>query len=181
MAIEPVSLFEAREHLRIDTTNGSHDEDALIQSLIEAARLQVEATTGRTLVAQTRDEAFDYFMPTLELPHGPVSAVTWIKYVAEDEVLTTLSASLYRADLVNIPARITPAYNQEWPTTLAVTNAVQVRYETSTAAIPATLKRAVMLLAAHWYESRVPVGAGSLGDMPHMVADLVGPYRVMRL
>jgi uncharacterized phiE125 gp8 family phage protein len=174
---EPVSLFDLKAHLRVEHA----EEDALIQALILAARQQVENLTGRALVTATKDEAWDAFPEIIELLHTPVSAVTWVKYVADDGTLTTLDAALYRTDLLNQTARISPAYNEEWPSTRRVTNAVQVRYEVGETTVPAGLKRAVTLLAAHWYENRSPVGPGSLGELPHMVRDLAGAYQVIRL
>lgn len=48
-AEEPLSLAEARAFLRLDETA----EDNLLATLITAARLMVEAASGRLLVDQT--------------------------------------------------------------------------------------------------------------------------------
>ena len=45
-AAEPVTLAEAKSHLKLDTS----DEDTLIASLITAARARAEWHTGRALV-----------------------------------------------------------------------------------------------------------------------------------
>ena len=36
----------------------------------------------------------------------------------------------------------------------------------------------MMLMISHWYENRVPVGPGSLAEMPHMCGALLAPYTV---
>lgn len=53
-AAEPVSLAEAKAHLRVDIS----DDDALINALIVAARRSVELITGQRLMAQT----WQYFL-----------------------------------------------------------------------------------------------------------------------
>lgn len=179
---EPVSLAAARQHLKLDTTGGVHPDDGLLSDLIVAARQQVENLTGRTLVAATRTEYFDTWQDEFVLAWAPVTSVTSVKYVATDGTLTTLDSSVYRVDLASLRARITLEFEQVWPDIRAVSNAVQIIYATGpAAAVTGALRQAVMLLAAHWYESRVPVGAGSQAELPHMVTHLVGPYRVITL
>ena len=46
---EPLTLAEAKPHLRVDL----NDDDALITALISAAREQVEFLTGQRLITQT--------------------------------------------------------------------------------------------------------------------------------
>lgn len=183
MATEPVTLFEARDHLKLDTTGGTHPDDALVQAYIEAAREHVENRTGRTLVTTARTEYFDGWQDEFILMWTPMLAITALKYVAADTgILTMLDSAIYRADLASLRARVTLAYGRVWPDVLPVSNAIQFTYSTGpAAAVTGALKQAVLLLVAHWYENRVPVGPGSLGEMPHMVSDLVAPYRVIRL
>jgi uncharacterized phiE125 gp8 family phage protein len=52
-ATEPVSVAEAKEHLRVTYA----DEDGLIATLIAAARLRVEQAAGLALITQTVAEA----------------------------------------------------------------------------------------------------------------------------
>ncbi len=53
-AAEPISLAEAKAHLRID----ADDEDALLTALIAAARMFVERTLGVALITQS----WSYFL-----------------------------------------------------------------------------------------------------------------------
>jgi uncharacterized phiE125 gp8 family phage protein len=48
-AVEPLSLDEARDYLRVET----NDDDALIGALIAGARIHVEAQTRRALITQS--------------------------------------------------------------------------------------------------------------------------------
>ena len=48
-AVEPVTLADAKAHLKVDTT----DDDALITALITAARARAEWHTGRALITQS--------------------------------------------------------------------------------------------------------------------------------
>ena len=54
-ALEPVTLAEAKAHMRL----GHDSEDALIAGLIRAARDEVERTTGTALIDQDWRLALD--------------------------------------------------------------------------------------------------------------------------
>ena len=70
---EPLTLAEAKSHLRVD----HGDEDTLIQSLITSARLHVETLTGRVLMTQSWRLVLDDWprRNILSIPLGPVQAV----------------------------------------------------------------------------------------------------------
>jgi hypothetical protein len=60
-AVEPISLVEARQHLRLDTEGNppAHPDDQLVASLITGARQTVELDTGLTLVTRPRTDYRD--------------------------------------------------------------------------------------------------------------------------
>jgi uncharacterized phiE125 gp8 family phage protein len=121
---EPIHLAEAKAHLRVTIA----DEDALISSLITAARTHVEIYCGRALVRQQRVLTLDEFPCVLELPVAPVRAVQSIQYVDTAGATQTLSADDYRVDRASPRARIQPAYGEYWPTYREIFNAITVKY-----------------------------------------------------
>lgn len=159
-ASEPVSLAEAKAHLRVD---GS-DEDDLIDRLIATAREYCEPIARRSFMPQTLMMSFDGWPVVCDAPtylvlfRPPVQSVSHIKYYDSAGVLQTMTASDYVADLVAAPPRIYLADGAAWPSeTLRAGLAVQVTYVAGYAdadAVPARYKQAMMLLIGHWYENR---------------------------
>lgn len=184
---EPVSLDEAKQHLRVDVS----DEDALIQTLIEAAREHVETYTGRALITQTWDLKLDAFPcsgSVITLPKPPVTSITSISYVDTSGDSQTWSSSLWDEDLPSgpkaQPARIAPAYAESYPSTRGQMNAVTIRFVCgygSAGAVPRSIRAGMLLLIGHWYQNReavvVGVGMGAVA-VPDAVDALLWPYRV---
>lgn len=201
---EPVSLTEAKNHLRVDTSA----EDSYINGLIMAARQHVEEITRRALITQTWEFNLDDFplsklvdMPWSEylefrnrailLPRPPLQSVTSVQYVDSDGSTKTLDASVYRVDTKSEPARLTEAEGETWPTTDHVTNAVTITYVAGyqpddssppdeAANVPQPIKHATLLLIGHWYEHREQVNVGNIvTPMVEAAHALLAPYRVM--
>lgn len=173
---EPVSLEQARMHLRLDVSGDppANDEDALVSTLIVAARRHAERITGRTLVQTNLSAYWDAWRPELALPASPVQSITAVKYVADDGTLTTLDSGLYRADLVSLPARITPAYGACWPYARSVTNAIQVDYVAGpTGDVEEGIVAAMLIAIAHWFEQR-----STAAELPAAVGELLALYRI---
>lgn len=125
-AAEPVSLADAKAHLRVDHAA----DDDLIAALIAAAREDAEHRLGRALVMQTLEQVCDAFPADgdIELPNPPLASVTSVKYLDSDGVEQTLSTSLYDVDSDSAPGEIHRAYGVTWPSTRCVENAVRARY-----------------------------------------------------
>lgn len=127
-ASEPVSLDEVKLHLRVDSTA----EDALIAGLNTSARDYAESFTQRAIPQQTWDYKLCAFPCEIWLPKAPCISVTSITYIAPDGTSTVLDSALYTVDAPVGPkaraARIVPAYQQSWPQTRNVPNAVVVRF-----------------------------------------------------
>lgn len=153
--VEPVSLAEAKLHLRVD----SEAEDSLILGLISAAREWVEVYLDRTLIttqwtmkmdsfptmARQLSEAYmdrtfiatqmgvraDIFPPDIELPRPPMSqsnTATTVSYVTAEGVSTTLSTDAYRVDRDSKPGVVRPPYAGTWPTHRVDQNAVTITW-----------------------------------------------------
>lgn len=172
-AAEPVTLAEAKLHLRVD----GGDEDALIGSLVTAARQTCESASGRSFVTQTWKLTLDHFRGWLiELPRPPLQSVTSIVYVDPAGVSQTLSASLYEVDVTSPTGTVAPIWSGYWPATQYKRQAVAITYVAgygAASAVPEAIKAAIKLLVGHYYENReavvtgmtaseLPLGVGSL-------------------
>lgn len=178
-SVEPITLDDAKAQTRNDLDN----EDALILAQIAAAREYAETTTERALITQTWRYSLDRFPAVIRLPMSPVQQVTEIKYIDALGVQQTLSTSMYRADTDTDPARITPAYNEVWPVTHPVTNAVEITYVAgygdSASDVPQSIRQAMLMLLAHWDENRSGVNVGNIvNTMPYAVDALLMPYKL---
>jgi uncharacterized phiE125 gp8 family phage protein len=154
-ALEPVTLQEAKDHLRVTGT----DEDTLISALISAARVKAEEETGRAIVTQTISVFWDTWpttYPTLFLPIVPALAVSDVRYQDESNVTQTISAADYQVDLYGLTPRIVFDSEYDQPDFATVPNALQVRYVAGAdvADVDEATKAAIKLWLGMLYERR---------------------------
>jgi uncharacterized phiE125 gp8 family phage protein len=172
---EPITIDEAKEHLRLDSDLVEHDE-FLIPRLIVAAREWVEKVCNRVLITQTWDVYFEAFDgDCLCLPFGSLQQVSQFDYtdaagvvrpfaIASGNVLLG-SAIVAHIDTVSEPCEIELASSATWPSdTLKTVNPIRVRivcgYGASGASVPASIKQAMLLLIDHWYRNTSDVVVG---------------------
>lgn len=178
---EPVSLEEARLHLRID----SDDEDPLVAALIRAARDYVERQTGRALITQTwqfTQDRFPWYGEVIRLGRAPVQSVTFVKYLNSSGVLTTLASTEYIADITTYGAgEIVLGYQKTWPTIQDQRNAITVEfiagYGSNATSVPPSLKAAILLVLGDLYANREAQVAGMTINENPTVERLLNPYR----
>lgn len=182
--VEPVSLSDAKAHMRVD---GS-DEDQLIGALITAARLLVERSAGLALITQKWSVLLDAWPDgqVIELPLAPVRSVDALKVYAEDDVSTLIDPAQYYADLASRPARLVRRSGVHWAPPGRMANGIGIDltagYGAAAGDVPETLRRAILLLSAHWFENRAAVDEGAvLREAPLAVQALLAPYRSIRL
>jgi uncharacterized phiE125 gp8 family phage protein len=176
---EPVTLTEAKEHLRVTQSA----EDDLIAALITAAREAAENYTHRALCEKTLEYYCDAFPCQIVLPQPPVQSATSVKYIDRDGVEQTLAASEYQLHAQNEPALIVEAYGKTWPGTRDELNAVRVRYVAGYASaddVPGPIKAALLLMIGHLYENREDSIGGTLNELPFGSRCLLNPYRILR-
>jgi uncharacterized phiE125 gp8 family phage protein len=178
--IEPVSLAEARAHLRIDTS----DNDAALSGYIFAARMWCESYTRRAFMRQTWNLTIDHDWPDcIDLPLQPVSSVSSISYVDSNGDTQTLAADQYTLTGTGADnfARIVPAYDVTWPDLQCVPDAITVQfvagYGTFTSDVPDPLRMAI-LLHVEILNDRNPASVGLLESARNALLD---PYRVVRV
>lgn len=157
--IEPVSLLEIKECLKLDTDDTS--EDPAILAYLTAAREYCEGFQNRAYITQTWELSFDYWPCYLvELPKGRLQYVDLVSYKDSTGVATELAET---TDFVystrGIYGRLTPAYGKRWPSFTpfpldAVTIAFTCGYGDSASDVPEKVKLAMKLLVGHWYENR---------------------------
>ena len=163
-AVEPLTVAEAKLHLRVDIS----DDDAYIGTLITAAREWVEAYLDRTLITtQLILRAAEFPTEELELPRPPMVAsgtatAVVVTYTLADTTTATLSTALYRVDRTSTPGNVAPIINGTWPSdVIEDANAVAVTYWAgygpTSASVPATIRHACLMLIGHWYEQRSAV------------------------
>ena len=152
-AVEPVTLTEAKQHLRVDID----DDDTYIEALIVAARQYAEEYLDRALISQQLAVRMDTFPYEFELPRPPMATsgtltTTAVTYALDPgsastavPTTTTLSTSQYRVDRDDTPGRIRTVYNGTWPSHLSDPNAVTVTwwagYGSSTSDVPQAMQR----------------------------------------
>ena len=177
-ASEPITLAEARAHLRVTHT----DEDTLITALITAARADAENELQRSLITQTREIARDTFPAAIELTFGPVIAVASVKFDDPAGIERTLDPATYRLDTYRLSGWIVPDPDYSWPETRQHVNAVRVRYTAgygpAATDVPAPIRQWILLRIGTLFEHRESVAAGvTVATVPY-VDRLLDPYRV---
>ena len=205
-AVEPLSLDQAKAHLRVDID----DDDDLISTLITAAREYCEEFCHRAFITQTWQLLLDHFpgvadhnqgyadlgvmgdaalgigLPpvgytfayqsevyfragSIILPKPPLQQIEFIHYLDQNGDLQTLDPSDYQVDIASEPARAAPAPNNNWPLTwmsirAPVLNSVIIQYicgfGDDPTDVPASIRAAMKLMIAHWYENRSAVQTG---------------------
>lgn len=195
-AAEPVSLAEAKLHLRVDFD----EDDALIQALISAARQAAEMLTQRQLVTARWRMVLDSFpgcglmgvpagqtftLPghAILIPKSPLQSVVEIRYLDMAGVSQVMPSAHCTVDKACEPARITPVFGQIWPVALPQIGAVSVTFDAGyggAADVPEGLKSWIKLRLGSLYAHREEVASmarGRIDPLP-FVDGLLDPYKV---
>ncbi|MDD0814280.1 head-tail connector protein [Curvibacter sp. HBC28] len=176
-AIEPVSLAEAKLHLRVD----HDDEDTLIGALITAARMDCEERLQRSLITSGWEWTLDAFRDLGYVPRPPLVSVTSLKYVDAAGTQQTLDPSAYRVDAAgDQPGRLEPVAGQ-WPFAQDRLNSVTVAYQAGYGAaatdVPGPIRQWILLAIGDMFANRE-----RSSDRPAVGQDfadgLLDPFRV---
>ncbi len=196
---EPVTLEEAKAHLRVDVD----DDNDLIRSCIVAAREAAETITKRQLISARWRLVMDSF-PTpygyisprspfslpdnaILLHKSPVTSIESVEYLDMAGVWQTqLSGDIaanYAVDLSSEPARITPAFGKIWPIARPQIASVKINFTAgyiTALTVPDGIKKWMLMRIGSMYAHREEIAINSRGSMVNLsfVDGLLNPYIV---
>jgi uncharacterized phiE125 gp8 family phage protein len=187
---EPITLSEARSHLRIEPFGYplAHPDDSDITLIISSAREWCEQYIRRALATQTVTMSLSKFENAIELPLAPVQSVVSVKYYDTSNVLQTLDSSFYYVDYFD--SVIYLEVNKTWPNTVTREIAVIIEYVagytktvgTNLLPLPNPIKSAMFLLIGSLYENRqedmLSTSRVSFNSLPMGVYNLLQSYRL---
>lgn len=179
--VQPVSLAEVKDHLRIE----HDDDDAIINALIAAATTHLDGyggILGRCIMQQKWKVSADRFCSRrIDLPFENNSAVV-VKYFDNAAQEQTVAATDYEVltDTLGSYVLMSVAFphvdlaNTHDPAWVEIVSGAQTTVE-----VPENLKLGIKMLIATWYEHRDGGNAGP--GLPVGVEQVLAPFRRMRL
>lgn len=180
-AIEPVSLDEAKDFLRLL----AEDEDALLATLITAARLMIEAASGRMLIEQGWRIVLDRWPEggVIRVPVSPVRAISAARILGPDDTALPLADEALALVEGSDPPLIEMVGPLQAPgkPRAGIEIDILAGFGPTRDMVPAPLRQAVLRLAARWFEHRGDVVSHDAERLPAEIAALVAPYRRARL
>lgn len=175
---EPLSLVEAKEFLRIEHA----DDDAVIESLIVAARTHIETLTRSAMIAQTWRFIRDTWPDDgrVVLRRGPLLSVEDLRVFNGEGVASSLDPESFVVDraagVVASPIWALPAPGR---VVAGIEIDAVLGFGSDGDSVPADLLHAMRLLLAHWYEHRGLERESA--RLPAQVDALISSYRVLAL
>lgn len=181
---EPVSLLEAKQHLRVDIT----EDDSYIERIITVAREYAETYCDMTFIMTKWQMRFDRFPYTIRLPKPPAyigilrdtGGDVKIEYATNCEAATyqELDPSMYRYDYDINPGCIYFHCQNGWPSDQwATQNGVQVTwwagFGPDPADVPVKIRHAILMLVGQYYERRLATEGQNSFEVPYGVQALL--------
>ncbi len=180
-AAEPLTLADVKTHLRLDGTA----EDALLNSLIAAARQYLEATAGLALITQNLRFYLDDWPQDglIQLAIAPLQSLESVTVYDATGNPQAVALTGHVLDAAASPARL---FLPMQPPTSRALNGIEIDvtagFGNTGADVPDALKRAMLMHVALMYELRGAVPAEMQpAAVPAGYDRLVSPFRPVRL
>ena len=168
-----ITTAKLKGHLRVTHS----DEDTLIDAYRQAACEFVHAYCNTRIKATAVTAKFSGFSAQLELPCGPATSITSIKYRNAGGALTTMDFDNVNFDINRSPVllrfKTIPDVDPHHPAP------VEIVFAAGYATPPEPLVQAVRFLVAHFYENRQAAEVANVREIPMGVYALLNPYRAV--
>lgn len=188
-AKEPITLAEAKAHLRVDHA----DEDGLISMLISSARKTAERWLRRALITQELRATIEIPQPVstpltgplgrvktaLKIPRPPLQAVTMVEIETAPGVWEPVAPDDYVVDEDAEPAVIRPMFGTWGTGRVRVTYVAG--YGDNETDVPEPIRQGMLLLIGDWYQYREETMAEGPQRLATGVSALWTPYRVFEV
>ncbi len=179
----PVDDFKA--HLRLGTGFGQDSaQNEVLAGFLRAAMAAIETRTGKILMTRPFSWSLTFWRDrdTQALPVAPISAVTRLSVISRDGGTSEIDAGQYwlERDSQRPRLRAVGACLPVIPQGGSAVLEFEAGYGTGWTDLPADMRQAVFLLAAHYYEYRDETSL-SEGSMPFGVSSLIERYKLLRL
>lgn len=173
--VEPVTLEEAKLHLKVDGA----DDNTLITALIMTARQLAEIETKRAFITQTWEMFLDHAPPIIEIPKPPLQSIVEITVLDEDGEEALVGSTTYDVDpSQNSRGRVKVKSGLGWPSHRGFASFIieyNAGYGDAATAVPEALKQGILQLIGYLYDNR---GAQ---EIPEELKVFFAPYKIMRI
>lgn len=193
-AAMPVTVAEVKAYIRLDTS----DEDALIETFIDAATENAEAYTRRAFITRTLRMSLDlgcsrtadslgegvYELPVtalygalprvVEMWPQPIKTITGVRTYDTSDTESTFDAANYKLNADG--SRFILTSNASWPSNLRPEAAAVITFTAGYGTaddVPAAIKTAIMAHAGKMFDER------SICELPETSQRLLRPFRIM--
>jgi uncharacterized phiE125 gp8 family phage protein len=179
-AIEPISLAETKTFLRVE----HDDEDQLITALIAGARSHIEAQTQTALITQDWRIMLDAWPRRghIIVRPGPLRALNTARVFDCNGASHTIDSQAIAPDFGASTLAFVP-WAVPAPGRIAAGIEIDVTVGFGEVAndVPESLRQAIRMVVAHWYENRGLMGGNQSVSLSAPVAALIAPYRMFSI
>ena len=177
---EPVTLADAKAHLRLSIT----DDDAYIAALITAARRTLESRYGLATMRQSWALFADAWPDdgVFSIPLWPLISVESLTSFADDDTPSTIDPAHYYLDAASRPARLALRQGRVFAPPGRKINGLKLAFTAGfgndASFVPQEVKQALLSTIADWYQNR---GDDAGGTLPATALEALSGYRNARL
>lgn len=172
---EVISTADLKAFLRVTHS----DEDTLIEAMREAAIRHIESYCNIRIGDRTGTFYFNHFPDRVELPVGPITAVSSVEYATADGTFSTMNAGdyfiTYGRDPLMIEFNTIPSYFTDTFRKMKVTATLGY----AEADVPGPVVHAIKLLVSHMYDIRSIEVMGVINKVKLGLEALLNPYRII--